>query len=54
MDKANEALIFGEYEDLERVRQLFQSTEFREATRRAGVLSPPEVSFLEQVDQLPA
>jgi heme-degrading monooxygenase HmoA len=54
MDKANEALIFGEYEDLERVRQLFQSQEFREATKRAGVSGPPEVSFLEEVDQLPA
>jgi heme-degrading monooxygenase HmoA len=54
MEKANEALIFGEYEDLEKVRQLFQSQEFREATRRAGVSGPPEVIFLEQVDELPA
>jgi heme-degrading monooxygenase HmoA len=53
-DKSNEVLIFGEYEDLERVRQLFQSQEFREATKRAGVSGPPEVLFLEQVDQLPA
>jgi heme-degrading monooxygenase HmoA len=54
MDKPNEVLIFGEYEDLEKVRQLFQSQEFREATKRAGVSGPPEVSFLEQVDELPA
>lgn len=54
MEKPNEALIFGEYEDLEKVRQLFQSQEFREATRRAGVSGPPEVLFLEQVDQLAA
>ena len=53
-EKANEALIFGEYEDLEKVRQLFQSQEFREATKRADVSGPPVVIFLEQVDQLPA
>jgi heme-degrading monooxygenase HmoA len=53
-DKANEVMILGEYESLEKARQLFQSPEFREATKRAGVSAPPEVSFLEQVDQLPA
>jgi heme-degrading monooxygenase HmoA len=53
-EKPNEALIFGEYEDLEKVRQLFQSPEFREATKRAGLTAPPEVIFLEQVDELPA
>ena len=53
-EKANEALIFGEYEDLEKVRQLFQSPEFRETAKRAGLSGPPEVIFLEQVDQLPA
>jgi hypothetical protein len=42
-DTANEAF-----------RQLFQSQEFREATKRAGVSGPPEVIFLEEVDQLPA
>ena len=54
MEKANEAVIFGEYEDLAKVRQLFQSQEFRETTKRAGVSGPPEAIFLEQVDQLPA
>ena len=54
VEDANQVVILGEYEDLERARQLFQSQEFREATSRAGVLGPPEVSYLEQVDQLPA
>jgi hypothetical protein len=54
MQKANEAVIFGEYEDLEKVRQMFQSQEFRETAKRAGLSGPPEVTFLEQVDQLPA
>lgn len=54
VDKPNEAVIVGEYEDLERARQLFQSEEFRAATQRAGVTGRPEVSFLEEVEQLPA
>jgi heme-degrading monooxygenase HmoA len=52
--KPNEAVILGEYEDLEKARQLFQSQEFREATKRAGVSGPPEVSFLDEVASAPA
>ncbi|MBI5301947.1 MAG: cyclase [Chloroflexi bacterium] len=52
--KPNEAVIVGEYQDLERARQLFQSAEFRQATQRAGVVGTPEVTFLDEVDQLPA
>ena len=54
VNKPNEVVIVGEYEDLDKARQLFQSQEFREATKRAGVSGPPEVSFLDEVDQLPA
>jgi heme-degrading monooxygenase HmoA len=54
VDNANEAMILGEYEDLARARQLFQSQEFREATQRAGISGAPEVSFLDEVDRLPA
>jgi heme-degrading monooxygenase HmoA len=53
-DKPNEALLLAEYEDADRARQLFQSQEFREATRRAGVTQPPEVTFLDEIDRLPA
>jgi uncharacterized protein (DUF1330 family) len=53
-DNPNEVVIIGEYEDLEKARQLFQSQEFREATKRAGVIGPPEVSFLDEVVNLPA
>lgn len=53
-DRSNEVVILGEYEDLEKARQLFQSPEFREATQRGGVTSPPEVTFLDEVDRLPA
>lgn len=54
VDKSDEVMILGEYESLEKARQLFQSQEFREATKRAGVSGPPEVSYLDQVDELPA
>jgi heme-degrading monooxygenase HmoA len=49
-----EVIIVGEYEDLERARQMFESPEFREATQRAGLTSRPEVSFLEDILRLPA
>ena len=54
IDKPNEVVILGEYEDLEKVRQLFQSQELREATKRAGVTVPPVVDFLDEEDRLPA
>lgn len=54
VDKPNEVVLVAEYEDLEKARQLFQSQEFREATKRAGVSGPPEVNFLDEVDRLPA
>jgi quinol monooxygenase YgiN len=53
-DKPNELLILGEYEDVQRARELFQSDEFREATKRAGVQGPPEVTMLNEVVQLPS
>jgi heme-degrading monooxygenase HmoA len=53
-DKADEAVVLGEYEDLEKARQLFQSQQFRDALKRAGVSGPPQLTFLHHVDQLPA
>jgi heme-degrading monooxygenase HmoA len=54
LDKPTDLVILGEYDDLEKARQLFQSREFREATQRAGVTSPPEVTFADEVHSLPA
>lgn len=54
IEKPDQAVIVGEYEDLAKARQMFQSQEFREATRRGGVSGPPEVTFLEDAGQLPA
>lgn len=53
-DNPNEVLILGEYENTEKARQLFQSQEFRDATKRAGVMGPPDVTFLNEVVNLPA
>jgi quinol monooxygenase YgiN len=53
-DNPNEVLILGEYAEKDKAMQLFQSQEFREATARAGVKGPPEVSFLDEVVNLPA
>jgi heme-degrading monooxygenase HmoA len=54
LDQPNEVVTVGDYEDLKRARQLFQSPEFWAATQRAGVIGRPEVSFLEEVERLPA
>lgn len=53
-DSPNEVTILGEYADKEKAMQMFQSQEFREATARAGVKGPPEVTFLDEVVNLPA
>ena len=54
VEKPNEVVLVAEYEDAQRARQLFQSQEFREATRKAGVIGPPEVTLLDEAFQLPA
>lgn len=54
VDKPDEAVILGEYGDLEKARQLFQSAEYRTAIQNAGVVEMPEVSFLDEVGQLSA
>jgi quinol monooxygenase YgiN len=53
-DSPNEVVILGEYADKEKAMQMFQSKEFREATQRAGVKGPPEVTFLNEVVNMPA
>jgi heme-degrading monooxygenase HmoA len=53
-DNSNEIVIIGEYSDLEKAMQMFKSQEFREATARGGVKGTPEVSFLNELLQLPA
>jgi heme-degrading monooxygenase HmoA len=54
VETPNAVIVFAEYEDAGRARQLFQSPEFRDATKRAGVTGPPDVTMLEEVAKLPA
>jgi quinol monooxygenase YgiN len=53
-ENPNEVIILGEYDDVEKARQMFQSQEFREATKKAGIVGPPEVTFLDEAIKLPA
>ena len=53
-DSPNEVVVLGEYADKGKAMQMFQSQEFREATQRAGVKGPPEVTFLDEVVNLSA
>jgi hypothetical protein len=48
-DDPNEIFIVGEYQDLDKARQMFQSQEFRDATQAAGLTKPAEVTFLAEV-----
>ena len=49
-----EVVVLGQYEDEAKAAELFQSQEFRDATKRAGVMGTPEVSFLDEALDLPA
>lgn len=54
VDKPNNVVLVAEYANVEQARQLFQSAEYREAIKRAGVVGPPDITFLDEVEQLPA
>lgn len=53
-DNPNEVVILGSSREEKAIQLLFQSQEFREATARAGVKVPPEVSYLDEVADLAA
>lgn len=52
-ENSNDLVILGEYADKDKAMKMFQSQEFREATKRAGAKGPPEVTFLDEVVNLP-
>lgn len=54
VDVKNEIFVFLRFESIEKAGEMFQSTEFREVTRRGGMVAPPEVTFLNEVINLPA
>jgi quinol monooxygenase YgiN len=49
----NEVVILGEYSDKDKAMQMFQSQELRDAMQRAGVKGPPDITYLDEVVQLP-
>ena len=50
-DDPNEVVLLLEW-DLEQARQYSQREEVRAKMQAAGVLGPPEISFLEEIEQL--
>ncbi len=50
-DDPNEVVLLFEW-DLEQARQYSQREEVRAKMQEAGVLDPPEFSFLEEIEQL--
>jgi uncharacterized protein (DUF1330 family) len=48
-DSKNEISVLLRFESREKAGQMFQSTEFREITKRGGMVAPPEVTFLNEV-----
>jgi quinol monooxygenase YgiN len=53
-DSKNEITVLLQFESRERAGQMFQSPEFREITKRGGMVAPPEVTFLDEVAKLPS
>ena len=51
-DSKNEINVLLRFENREKATQMFQSPEFREVTKRGGMLAPPEVTFLDEVAAL--
>ena len=50
-DDPNEVVMLFEW-DLEQARQYSQREEVRAKMQEAGILDPPEISFLEEIEQL--
>lgn len=50
-DDPNELVVLFEW-DLEQARQYSQREELRAKMQEAGVLGPPEIYFLEEIEQL--
>ena len=50
----NEIFILTKFEDMEQAKKMYQSQELRDAMNEAGVKGPPELTFLNEVIELPA
>ncbi len=54
VDEPEETLILVEVDDLEKMRQFFQSEDLREAMQRGGVSDRPDVYFLDEGERFSA
>jgi heme-degrading monooxygenase HmoA len=52
-DDPNETLILWTWDNLDNARAFAQSQDLRETMRRAGVIEPPDIFFLEEVEHVP-
>jgi heme-degrading monooxygenase HmoA len=50
-DDPNELVIIFEWDDLDKARQFTSSDDLRQTMERAGVIGPPDIHFLEQIEQ---
>jgi heme-degrading monooxygenase HmoA len=53
-DNPNQIVILFEWDDLDKARQFTQSDDLRQAMQRAGVISRPDLYFLEEVEKVRA
>jgi heme-degrading monooxygenase HmoA len=53
-DDANEVVAIFEWDSLDAAHKFAESSGLRDAMQRAGVMSRPDLFFIEEVDQQPA
>ena len=51
-DSPNEIVVLFEWDDLDHARQFAHSDDLRQAMQNAGVISRPELFFLEEAERL--
>lgn len=49
-DNPNEVIVLAEWDEMAKARQFTQSQDMRQAMQRAGVVGPPDISFLEEAE----
>ena len=50
IENPNNLIMLFEWDSIENAENFFDSTELRSAMKRAGVIGPPEITFMQVVD----
>ena len=50
-DDPNELTVVLEWDDLDKARQFTSSDDLRQTMEQAGVIGPPDIHFLEQIER---